>query len=113
MLRDAEHFNCVLANPAAPGCKGEGRDTPALGILCCRRAAKPERSCVEAAQNSSKVVPNRRAAKTPCPGSTIQREDGQDMKGPGPGAEALLSFGTGWDLRLGEGLKSPGFAQKP
>lgn len=35
------------------------------------------------------------------------------MKGPGPGAEALLSFGTGWDLCLGEGLKSPGFAQKP
>lgn len=35
------------------------------------------------------------------------------MKGPGPGAEALLSFDTGWALRLGEGLKSPRFAQKP
>lgn len=60
MLRDAEHFNCVLANPAAPGCKGKGRDTPALGILRCRRAAKSERSCVEAAaQNSNKVIPKR------------------------------------------------------
>lgn len=84
--------------PTALGSNGEGRQAPALEVLCGRRARRPEGSCLDAAaHNGSKVIAKDRGCQTTS-ALLPSSNQGWSRCHSGPcGREGLLCFDAGCD----------------